>query len=80
MFDILYSFTISPDTNAQTYTINNTSTFAYTGPAILINSFNGRILKSNGKKLLGLESALIESVKKALISRRDLILYCIQDL
>lgn len=35
----LYSFTISPDINSQTYTINNTSTLAYTGPAILINSF-----------------------------------------
>ena len=46
---------------------------------ILINSFNGRLLKSNGKKLLGLESALIESVKKALSSRRDLILYGIHD-
>ena len=35
----LYSFTISPDTNSQTYTINNTSTLAYTGPAILITSY-----------------------------------------
>ncbi len=35
----LYSFTISPDTNSTTYTIQNTDTLAYTGPAILINTF-----------------------------------------